>query len=140
LDIGFIGRFKTRLVTTLNYSAIVDLHILQITTAHAKSFPACSVFTSSCLVTASNSGESSSASTFASLPSSYQVHRVSLLFTDSLMTTAQSQNYFTTGSLPPVLASSPLRPTTKHFFFQINSCVNKPYVTSSLTRRWFCLL
>jgi hypothetical protein len=38
-----------------------------------------------------------------------------------------------------VLASSPLRPTT-NFFFQLNSCVNRPYVTSSLTRRWACLL
>jgi hypothetical protein len=38
-----------------------------------------------------------------------------------------------------VLASRPLRPTTR-FFFSINSCGNRPYVTSSLTRRWVCLL
>jgi hypothetical protein len=38
-----------------------------------------------------------------------------------------------------VLASSPLRPTTGPFFFQLNSCGNIPYVTSSLTRRWVCL-
>jgi hypothetical protein len=38
LEIGFIGHFNTRLVTTINYSAIADLHTLQITTAHAKSF------------------------------------------------------------------------------------------------------
>jgi hypothetical protein len=42
----------TWLVITLNYSAIANFHTLQITTAHAKSFPACSVFTSSCLVMA----------------------------------------------------------------------------------------
>jgi hypothetical protein len=44
--------------TTSNYSAIANYHTLQITNAHAKSFPARSVFTSSCLVTASNNGYS----------------------------------------------------------------------------------
>jgi hypothetical protein len=38
-----------------------------------------------------------------------------------------------------VLASRPLRPTTR-LFFQLNSCENRPYVTSSLMRRWVCLL
>jgi hypothetical protein len=38
LETGFIDHFKTRLMTTLNYSAIADLHTSQITTAHAKSF------------------------------------------------------------------------------------------------------
>jgi hypothetical protein len=38
-----------------------------------------------------------------------------------------------------VLASSPLRLTT-NFFFQLNPCDHSPYVTSSLTRRWVCLL
>jgi hypothetical protein len=35
-----------------------------------------------------------------------------------------------------VLAPGPLRPTTRDFFFQLNSYGNRPYVTSSLTRRW----
>jgi hypothetical protein len=39
-----------------------------------------------------------------------------------------------------VLASSPLRPTTRDFSPQLNPCVISPYVTSSLTRRWACLL
>jgi hypothetical protein len=38
LEIGFIDHFNTRLVATLSYSAIDDLHTLQISTAHAKSF------------------------------------------------------------------------------------------------------
>jgi hypothetical protein len=38
LEIGFIDHFNTRLVTALNYGAIGDLHSLQITTAHTKSF------------------------------------------------------------------------------------------------------
>jgi hypothetical protein len=52
LEIGFIDHFNTQLEITINYSAIADSHTLQITIAHAKSFPARSVFTSSCLVTA----------------------------------------------------------------------------------------
>jgi hypothetical protein len=38
LEIGFIDHFNTQLVNTLNYSAIADLHTLQNTIAHAKSF------------------------------------------------------------------------------------------------------
>jgi hypothetical protein len=38
LDIGFIDHFNIWIVTTLNYSAITDLHTLQVTTAHIKSF------------------------------------------------------------------------------------------------------
>jgi hypothetical protein len=49
LDIGFIDHYNT---ITFNYSAIADFHTLPITSTHAKSFPALSVFTSSCLVTA----------------------------------------------------------------------------------------
>jgi hypothetical protein len=37
----FIEHLYTQLVTTSNYNAIADLHTLQITTAHAKYFPAC---------------------------------------------------------------------------------------------------
>jgi hypothetical protein len=52
LDIGFIDHFNTQLIITLNYSTIADFHTLPFTRAHAKSFPACSVFTRSCLVMA----------------------------------------------------------------------------------------
>jgi hypothetical protein len=38
LTIRFIDHFNTRLVTTLNYSAIADLHTLQMTAAHTKPF------------------------------------------------------------------------------------------------------
>jgi hypothetical protein len=38
LEIGLIDHFNTRLVTTLNYSAIANLRTLQITRAHAKPF------------------------------------------------------------------------------------------------------
>jgi hypothetical protein len=37
-----------------------------------------------------------------------------------------------------ILASGPLRPTTRDIF-QMNSCGNGPYVTSSLTGRWVYL-
>jgi hypothetical protein len=54
LDIEFIDHLYTQLVTARNYSAIANLHTLQITTAHPKSFAASSVFTKRCLLTASN--------------------------------------------------------------------------------------
>jgi hypothetical protein len=38
-----------------------------------------------------------------------------------------------------VFASGPLRPTTT-VFIQLNPCGHSPYVISSLTRRWDCLL
>jgi hypothetical protein len=52
LDVGFIDHFKTQLVITLNRSAIANFHTLQITRAHAKSFPASCVVNSSLLVMA----------------------------------------------------------------------------------------
>jgi hypothetical protein len=48
----------TRLGTTSNYSAIADIHTLQITAAHAKP-QSCIVFPSRCLVSALNNGDSS---------------------------------------------------------------------------------
>jgi hypothetical protein len=39
-----------------------------------------------------------------------------------------------------VLATSPLRPTTRILIFQLNTCGYSPYVTSSLTRGWVCSL
>jgi hypothetical protein len=59
LDIGFIDHFNTQLVITFNYSAIDNFDILQFARVHARSFPARSVFTSSCLVTSPNNGYSS---------------------------------------------------------------------------------
>jgi hypothetical protein len=38
LEIGFVDHSNTRLMTTLHYSVIADLHTLQITTAHDKYF------------------------------------------------------------------------------------------------------
>jgi hypothetical protein len=39
-----------------------------------------------------------------------------------------------------VLATSLLRPTTRIFIFQLNTCGYSPYVTFSLTRGWVCRL
>jgi hypothetical protein len=52
-----IGRLYTRLGTASSYSATAYLHNSQITTAPAKPFPACCVFTSRSLATAYNSGD-----------------------------------------------------------------------------------
>jgi hypothetical protein len=62
LEIGFTDHFNTRLVTTLNYSAIANLQTLQITTAHSKSLQS---FTSRFPVT------------------DFQLHQPSLFFTAS---------------------------------------------------------
>jgi hypothetical protein len=78
LEIGFIGHFNTRLVTALNYSAIDDLHTLEITTAHAV-FSVCCVFSSCSLVTASNSGYSS-ASALSTTPTKSSLHRLPYKF------------------------------------------------------------
>jgi hypothetical protein len=59
LDIRFIDHLYTQHGTASNYRAIANHHTLQTTTAHAKSFQACCIFTSRSLVTASNSGDSS---------------------------------------------------------------------------------
>jgi hypothetical protein len=68
----FIDHFNTRLVTTLNYSAIANLLTLKIATAHAKSFPACNVLTSRFLVTAPDSADYS-ASALTPLPAGHRL-------------------------------------------------------------------
>jgi hypothetical protein len=73
------------LVTTGNYSAIVNLHTLHITTTHSKSFSACCVFFSLSLVTASNSADSWTHA-ITTLPAGFQLRRLSHLFTDNLPT------------------------------------------------------
>jgi hypothetical protein len=66
LNTGFDPLYS-RLGTTSNYSATANRHDSQITTAYAKSFPACCVFTSRYLVTVSNSGDSSASALKSSL-------------------------------------------------------------------------
>jgi hypothetical protein len=56
---GFIDHIYTRLGTTSDYSATANCHNSQITTARAKPFLSCCVFTSRSLAAASNSGDSS---------------------------------------------------------------------------------
>jgi hypothetical protein len=69
------------------------------------------------------------------LPSALYTSPVS---TDIAIEYCKSQSYFTTGGLPPIRATSPLRPTTRIFIFQLNTRGYSPYVTSSLTRGWVC--
>jgi hypothetical protein len=55
----FIDHLHTPLENASNYGAIDNLHNSQITTAPAKPFPACFVFTSHSVAMVSNSGDSS---------------------------------------------------------------------------------
>jgi hypothetical protein len=54
----------------------------------------------------------------------------------------QSQSYFVTGGLPPIISSWRQAPWDSRpaFFFLLNACGHSPYVTSSLTRGWVCRL
>jgi hypothetical protein len=56
---GFIDRLYPPLGTTSNYKAIANLHTLQINATPVKLFPACCVFISLSLGTASNKAYSS---------------------------------------------------------------------------------
>jgi hypothetical protein len=150
LDIGFIDHFNTQLVITLNYSAIAHLHTLQFTFTHSKSFQTRSVFTSICLVTASNYGYSSASELKSSLNGSSLPIELFLSLESHVTTDGQSarlswnkapiwglrpyfisvrQSYFATGGLPPITSpwSQGSRP---EFYFQLNTCGNGPYVTS----------
>jgi hypothetical protein len=137
LDIKFTDHLNTQLVITLNCSTVAHFLTLQLTRSHAKSFPACSVVNSSCLVKASNKGYSSafifkSSLNGGSLPTVSSSESESELFHDWSFTANQF-----------VLATSPLRLTISIFFFfllQFNSCSHGPYVTSSLIRRSACRL
>jgi hypothetical protein len=135
---GFIEHLYTRLGTTSNYSATTDLYNSQITTEPAKPFPACRVFISRSLVTGSNSGDSL-ASAFTPFPAS---HRLTTELSKSKSKSKSKSELlydwrFTANQF--VLASSPLRLTTR-YFFQLNSCGSIPYVTSSLMSRWVPLI
>jgi hypothetical protein len=66
-----------------NYNAIANLHILRSTTAHVQ--PSQSAITCRFLATASDSGDSS-ASALTSLSAGSQLHRLSILLTNSLTT------------------------------------------------------
>jgi hypothetical protein len=61
LIIRFIEHLCTQFVTTSNCSAITNSHTLKFATVHNYVFSVCCVFTSRCLVTASNGGRSPSA-------------------------------------------------------------------------------
>jgi hypothetical protein len=120
LDIGFINHLYTKLVTTLNCIPVANFHSLQIAIARSKSFSARSVFTSRCLVTASNN--CSFRIQFLSdwwLPSNSQILKVKV----NLRLTVYCQSVR--------LGVRPLETHDQSFFLQLNSCGNSPYVTSS---------
>jgi hypothetical protein len=113
LDIGFIDHLSTQPVRTCNYSATANLHNSQIATAHAKSFPACCVFTSRSLITASNSGDSSASALKSSL-------KGGSLPTDSFLPRLLYRIYLV---VPVVFLINPLNePSRKHRFKQYLYC------------------
>jgi hypothetical protein len=93
----------TLLGTACNYSATAYLHILQFTTAPSKAFPACCVFNSRSLATASNGGDSSAprAQVFPVQPPVQKSCQLSTLL--SLPCRAQLRCQHSTDSLPSLL-------------------------------------
>jgi hypothetical protein len=70
-----------RMVTTSNYNAVVNLHTLQITTAHAK--PSHSAFTSRFLIMDLNTGDSSASVLTSLLSGKYPTTELLLQLTNS---------------------------------------------------------
>jgi hypothetical protein len=91
------------------------------------SFPSRSVFTSSCLVTASNNDESSDSG-----PKYY-------LNGGSLPTASSSESELILPSISSYWWQAPWYPLPA-ISFRLNTCFHKPYATSSLTRWWVCRL
>jgi hypothetical protein len=84
----YIDHLYTRLGTTSTYSATAN-HNSQITTRSTKHFPACCVFTSRSLATASNSGDPSAS---RALVLSSQPPAQNFLSTDSKLDTSESES------------------------------------------------
>jgi hypothetical protein len=118
--------------TANNYSVTSNLHTLQITAANTKFSPACSVFTSRSLVTASDIGDSSAS----------RAHVVTVRRISRNSQLSQSPGYFTTDGLPPITSYWRQAPWYSRLaiFFQLSPCGHSPYVTSSLTRGSVCRL
>jgi hypothetical protein len=109
-----------QLLSTNNYDSLTELHTpkITVTTAHIKS----SQFTSRCFVAASNCGRYPSSGFPNCLRLQLTASHFSYLhlWTDSTNTQSQSQsqNYFTTGRLPPISSSVTGYPELFHDFLQ----------------------
>jgi hypothetical protein len=122
LLIGFTERLQ--IVTTSNYSAIVNSHALQFTTARAKS----------------SQSTVSSPVDAPLLPGSRPRRLTAILHQPpTVLTTVSRLKTLLQAKFKVTLAPSPLRFTTREFF-QINPCRHSPYVTFSLARRWVSFL
>jgi hypothetical protein len=135
---GFTDHIYIELRTTSNYSAIVNLHNSQITTALAKPLPACCVFTSRSLAMTSNS-RYSSASRAQVLSSQPPVQNC--LTTHSVKVKVIVTLWLVVYCLSVHLGVKPLETHDQRLFFSNwTLAVIVPYVAPSLTRRWVCFL
>jgi hypothetical protein len=160
---GFIGTSATISLNYSRYSAIANLHTFHFTVAHVLGF---SVSTSRLVATDFNTEMITSnhyevffdpilQNWFSlSLSLKFAVRLESpapnskLLYADIfpfswLNCHSRSRSYFTTGGLQPISSSwpqAPWDPRAEIFFFNWTLGGNSPYITSSLTRRWVCVL
>jgi hypothetical protein len=70
-------------------------------------------------------------------PNTIDAHRPYFQFSLIL---SESRVRFRVTAIQFLLATSTLRPTTRIFIFQLNTCGYSPYVTCSLARGWVCSL
>jgi hypothetical protein len=130
----------------MKYSAIAILHTFQLTVTHALGL---SVFTSRTLATDLSQ---SRCHIYSHIKSSWHnlIPFLPFLFNHLrlIFRTKSTSPFWSKSKLlydwrfaanQFVLASSSMRLTIR-IFLQLNSCGNSPYVTSSLMKRWGCLL
>jgi hypothetical protein len=152
--IGFIDTYTfTQFGTTGNYSAIAILHTFQLTVPHALGF---SVFTGRILASDLSQShchfnshmlyswhslipflplpDAANSEPSTQFPSDYC--SVLLLLLVEVEVTLRLAVY----RQSVCLGVEPLETDDQNFFSQLNHCDISPYVTSSLTRRWVCLL
>jgi hypothetical protein len=154
MGFGLVIRSTERILrlTTISYIAFTTLHTLQITTTQTKSSQSATSSSTRCLVAASNGGRTLS-SGFPNCPRP-QLH----ISHFSLLTSVLSID-LTTPHVKVILLKIkvPLRLTVyrqsirlgvkpfethdeRSLFYQQSPSGNSPYVSSSLTRKWVCLL
>jgi hypothetical protein len=142
-----------QLITTSKSYALTVLHTSQITVGHTRSSQSIRVFTSHCLVAASNSGRSPSSGfpncSRSQLPASHSNSSQRLNPSDYLTCSnrvrireSESQSHFAAGGLPPISSSWRQAPwgSRQEILFQLNPYGHSPYVAPPLTRGWVCLL
>jgi hypothetical protein len=136
-----------QLVTKNNYNSFTELHTPKITVINYSTHKFFSVFTSRCLVAASNGGRSLLLGSRTVPSLSYELHTSHNCNSQLTQPTQQELTVRVRVTLWLVVychsvcfGAKHLETHDQYFFFQLNTCGYRPRVTSSLTRGWVCRL